>query len=103
MALLARFYGYFPGYSRQIAEHHDYLTWAILKAHTNNRAGTITLRSADPRDTPIVDFHYFDERDDPGAEDLDAVVAGIRFARGMVRLLNQTETSATDELPGAAI
>ena len=34
MALLARFSGYYPGYSREIVEHHDYLTWAILKAHT---------------------------------------------------------------------
>ena len=56
MALLARFYGYFPGYSRQIVEHSDYLSWAILKAHTNNRAGTVTLRSSDPRDPPLVNF-----------------------------------------------
>jgi len=103
MALLARFYGYFPGYSRQIAEHHDYLTWAILKAHTNNRAGTVALRSADPRDTPIVDFHYFDERDDPGAEDLHAVIAGIRFARALLRMLNQPEAFATEELPGTIV
>ena len=60
MALLARFRGYFPGYSCEIAEHHDYLTWAILKAHTANRAGTVTLRSADPQDTPLVEFNFFD-------------------------------------------
>ncbi len=65
MALLARFEGYFPGYSREIAEHHDYLTWAILKAHTRNRAGEVTLRSADPLDPPLVDFRYFDERRRP--------------------------------------
>ena len=52
MALLARFQGYFPGYSRLIADSHDHLTWAILKAHTANRAGRVTLRSADPRDPP---------------------------------------------------
>ena len=79
MALLARFYGYFPGYSRQITDHHDYLTWVILKAHTHNRAGTVTLRSADPRDTPLVNFRYFEEGDDPGGDDLTAVVEGIRF------------------------
>ena len=76
MALLAKFEGYFPGYSRVIAEHHDYLTWAVLKAHTNNRAGEVTLRSADPRDTPLVNFHYFEEGSDTSGEDLKAVVTG---------------------------
>ena len=40
MALLARFRGYYPGYSRDIVDHHDYLSWSVLKAHTANRAGT---------------------------------------------------------------
>jgi choline dehydrogenase-like flavoprotein len=100
MALLARFYGYFPGYSHQIVEHHDYLSWAILKAHTANRAGTVRLRSEDPRDTPLVEFNYFDADDDPGGEDMRAVVAGIRLAREMVDALNKFKAAATEELPG---
>ena len=36
------------------------------------------LRSADPRDPPQVNFHYFEEGSDAAGEDLDAVVAGIR-------------------------
>lgn len=101
MALLARFYGYFPGYSREITDHHDYLSWAILKAHTNNRAGTVTLRSSDPRDTPLVNFHYFEEGGDHDADDLRAVVAGIRFVRGLMRELDHPEVIATEEKPGA--
>ncbi len=101
MALLARFYGYFPGYSRQITDHHDYLSWAILKAHTNNRAGTVTLRSGDPRDTPLVNFHYFEEGSDADGADLRAVVAGIRFVRCIVRELNRPEVIADEEKPGA--
>jgi choline dehydrogenase-like flavoprotein len=100
MALLARFYGYFPGYSRQITEHSDYLSWAILKAHTNNRAGTVTLRSRDPRDPPLVNFHYFEQGDDDAAEDLQAVVAGIRFVRHMVSALNRSDIIAIEEKPG---
>jgi choline dehydrogenase len=80
MALLAKFSGYYPGYSEQIAAHHDYLTWAILKAHTANRAGMVSLRSADPRDPPLVDFNYFEQG---GDEDSQAVIAAIRFARGL--------------------
>jgi len=100
MALLARFYGYFPGYSRQVTEHRDYLSWAILKAHTNNRAGTVTLRSSDPRDPPLVNFHYFKEGDEADGNDLGAVVAGIRFVRGMTRALNQPDVVVTEEMPG---
>lgn len=96
MALLARFEGYEPGYSRVVAEHTNYLTWALLKAHTQNRAGTVVLRSADPRDTPIVDFRYFEEGDDREGKDLRAVVEGIRFVRGIMAAV----PVATEERPG---
>ena len=39
------------------------------------------LRSADPRDPPLVNFHYFEEGSDRAGDDLAAVVAGIRFVR----------------------
>ena len=42
----------------------NYLSWAVLKAHTENRAGTVELASADPRDPPKIDFHYFEEGSD---------------------------------------
>lgn len=98
MALLARFAGYYPGYSREIAAHHDYLSWTILKAHTNNRAGQVSLRSADPRDPPQVDFHYFDRDDDPAGDDLRAVVGAIRMVRRMTGPLKTL--IAEEELPG---
>jgi choline dehydrogenase len=47
----------------------------------------VTLRSADPQDTPEINFRYFD--DDPAVsqaqwqDDLNAVVAGVEFARRM--------------------
>ena len=47
-ALLSRFEGYFPGYSSLPARNPGCLTWVVLKAHTNNTAGTVTLRSSDP-------------------------------------------------------
>ena len=103
MALIAWFEGYFPGYSRLIAEHTDYLTWAILKAHTQNRAGTVSLRSADPRDTPLINFRYFEEGDDQSGRDLKAVVEGIRFARCIMASVNACGKVATEEKPGAHI
>jgi choline dehydrogenase len=100
MALLAPFKGYFPGYSRAIAERHNYLTWAILKAHTNNRAGVVKLRTADARDPPAIDFRYFEEGSDASGEDLRAVVAGIRFVRNMTAKLKRDGLIAVEELPG---
>jgi choline dehydrogenase len=77
------FKGYFPGYSEQIERSKNFFTWAIVKAHTNNTAGEVRLRSSDPLATPDVNFHYFDEGNDPKGEDLDSVVNGVLFARQM--------------------
>jgi choline dehydrogenase-like flavoprotein len=103
MALLGRFEGYFPGFSAWIRDQPDQLTWAILKAHTRNRAGTVRLRSADPRDTPWINFHYFEEGSDAAGEDLRAVVEAIRFVRRMTRPLIESGWIAEETAPGAAV
>jgi choline dehydrogenase len=83
--LPAKFTGYYPGYSAELAQQSCIFTWAVLKAHTVNRAGSVLLRSADPRDPPDIRFRYFEEGSDPAGEDLDAVVAGIEDARSIMR------------------
>jgi choline dehydrogenase-like flavoprotein len=102
-ALLGLFGGYFPGYSSFEVTKPNYLTWAILKAHTQNRAGEVRLRSADPRDTPLVDFNYFEEGSDTAGEDLDSVVAGIRFVRRLTRQLKADGWIAAEEQPGETL
>jgi choline dehydrogenase len=82
--LPARFTGYYPGYSGDLEQHHNIFTWAVLKAHTINRAGEVLLRSADPRDTPHIVFRYFDEGNDQAGEDLAAVVEGVQAARDIM-------------------
>ena len=99
-ALLGLFKGYFPTYSALFPQHLNYLTWAILKAHTRNRAGDVTLRSPDPRDAPLINFHYFEEGSDTKGEDLDAVVEGIKFVRSMTAKLKSDKLIAAEELPG---
>jgi len=101
-ALLGLFGGYFPDYSSLAVTKPNYLTWAILKAHTQNRAGEVVLRSADPRDTPLINFHYFEEGSDAAGEDLDAVVAGIRFVRRLTAKLKADGLIAEEEQPGEA-
>jgi choline dehydrogenase-like flavoprotein len=99
--LPARFTGYYPGYSGRLEQHHDYFTWAVLKAHTSNRAGEVRLRSADPRDPPRIDFHYFGEGSDSTGADLDAVVAGVRVARDIMSRAG--DLVAEEVSPGPAV
>ena len=102
MALLARFQGYFPSYSRLIADPaHDYLTWAILKAHTRGRSGAVTLRSGDPREPCEIQFNSF--TGEGGDEDLAAVVEGLRFVRQMTSHLQARGVIAEELIPGPTI
>jgi len=100
VAFLGRFEGYFPTYSDLFVKNLNYLTWAVLKAHTNNRAGEVTLRSADPRDVPDINFHYFEEGTSDAEEDLDSVVDGIRFVRELTARMKREGFIAAEELPG---
>ena len=99
-ALLGLFRGYFPGYSALFPKHLNYLTWAILKAHTVNRGGEVTLRTNNPLDPPNINFHYFEEGTDAQGDDLNAVVDGIKFVRTMTAPLKQKGLIAKEELPG---
>ncbi|MEO7399308.1 MAG: GMC oxidoreductase [Polaromonas sp.] len=103
MALPARFEGYAPGFSELIRQHTDQLTWAVLKAHTGNRAGTVTLRSADPLDMPLVNFRYFDEGDDAAGADLQSVLQAIRFVRRLTAPLLARGLIAEECAPGPAV
>jgi choline dehydrogenase-like flavoprotein len=100
VSLLTRFEGYFPGYSNLISGSRDYFSWIVLKAHTRNFAGTVRLRSADPRDPPEIHFHYFDEGSDNGDDDLNAVVDGVKFVRQISADLRNEKLIVKEELPG---
>jgi choline dehydrogenase-like flavoprotein len=98
-ALLGRFRGYFPTYSKLLATPpYSYLTWCVLKAHTQNRAGTVKLRSTDPRDTPDINFHYFEQG---GAEDVESVAAGVEFVRTLTEQCK--DVIETEEHPGPQV
>ncbi|MEA2569360.1 MAG: choline dehydrogenase [Acidobacteriota bacterium] len=99
-ALPGNFHGYYPGYSADVERQKNYLTWAILKAHTNNTNGEVRLASSDPRARPYINFHYFDESNDTGGEDLDSVVNAVL----LVRQMNARNESLHEELiPGPGV
>ena len=94
------FAGYHPGYSSERIREKHWFTWVLLKAHTNNTAGEVLLRSANPQDTPRINFHYFDEGNDPYGDDLDSVVAGIEFVR---RMMARSASLCDEVIPGPDI
>jgi choline dehydrogenase len=96
MLLLCDFRGYYPGFSRELTQKLDYMTWVILKAHTRNRAGTVRLRSTDPRDPPEITFNYFQEG---GSADLQAMIEGVQYVRDLGRPLRELGV-IVEELPG---
>jgi choline dehydrogenase len=99
-ALLADFRGYQRGYSDAVRQHPNYLTWVVLKGHTNNTAGEVTLASHDPRVRPAINFKYFEEGSDAAGDDLTAVVKGISLVRRMTAGLQST-LGMVEEMPGS--
>lgn len=99
-SVIGRFEGYFPGYSSLLAQNPNCLTWIILKGHTNNTGGEVTLASKDPRVPPSINFHYFDEGTDARKQDLKAVAAGVALARKLSAGLKQEGMIEKEEMPG---
>ncbi|KAK7428417.1 hypothetical protein QQZ08_005036 [Neonectria magnoliae] len=80
----AKFKGYFPGYASDSLADAQHWAWIILKAHSRNNAGTVTLKSTDPRDMPLINFNYYDTGVNSNGEadkDLQATYEGFQFAR----------------------
>ena len=100
MAMPIWFDGYWKGYSEAIRDRVGCLTWAILKAHTRNNAGTVRLRSDDPRELPQIDFNYFSTQCDPERNDLCSVIDTIRLVRRLTAPLIESGTVVKEIQPG---
>ena len=59
------------------------------------------MRSDDPRDTPRINFRYFQEGTDTGGDDLEAVVEGVKLVRRLTEpLKGKAAWSITRSVPG---
>jgi choline dehydrogenase-like flavoprotein len=85
------FRGYEIGYSEKAvrSEPKDYFTWAVLKGHTDNTSGYVTLKTADPFDTPEIHFKYFEESSQSDKNDVQSVVDGVKFAQAIYAQLDK--------------
>lgn len=94
------FRGYYPNYSIDITERHDWWTWAILKAHPRNTAGGVTLRSADPLDMPDILFNYYDTGVGDYDADLTAIYEAVQLARDAFK---RQLVPVTEMMPGSEV
>ncbi|WP_437977970.1 GMC oxidoreductase [Sorangium sp. So ce295] len=95
------FLGYEPGYSQVPLGRH--FSWLVLRAHNKNTAGQVLLRSRDPRDTPDINFHSFDEGNDSSGQDLEAMVTGVKRARSFLEDPIARQHVLTEVSPGASV
>ena len=99
----AYFKGYYPGYSYNALKDARYWAWITLKARARNNAGTVELRSTDPRDTPVINFNSFDTgvtEDGADDKDLQAVVDAMKFSREIFQDLVPLDGSFDEVWPG---
>jgi choline dehydrogenase len=94
------FRGYFPGYAFNATEKHNMFSWAILKAHPRNTAGSVTLSSANPLDMPNILFNYFDTGVGDSSADLQALSEAVGIARDAFA---RQAVPVTEVLPGADV
>lgn len=71
--------GHLPPYTN-LTNVPGSFTLTVSESHPRNRAGTVTLRTADPRDVPEINFEFF-AVGGGGDEDLVGLVDGLQFAR----------------------
>jgi len=97
------FTGYHPGYSDFSLSDARHWTWIVLKAHSRNNAGTVALRSSDPRDMPLINFNSFDTgitADGADQKDLQAVYEGMEYSRSIFKNLIPLDGAFTEVWPG---
>jgi choline dehydrogenase len=78
---IGTFRGYYHPSLPQPPSNAASFTWFTLSGHSRNTAGTVTLRSASPRDTPVINFNNFEDGNDGEGHDLDAILHGVKMAR----------------------
>jgi len=101
--LTSDFKGYYPGYSESIRTTKDKLTWAILKGHTENTAGEVNIRSTNPRETPDINFKYFNDGTDFEGNDMQALISGLDNIRDLMRNSKVDYTLTGEVWPGEEI
>lgn len=72
--------------------------FSMVKIHSQNHLGTVKLNTSDPRDTPLINFRFFEG---PGVdEDLEAYAEAVNFGRKVFASLKDSHLGPfTENLP----
>ncbi|MBE3044683.1 GMC family oxidoreductase N-terminal domain-containing protein [Candidatus Bathyarchaeota archaeon] len=69
--------GFWPGFPEDYGPNE--YECALVHMHPKSQAGSVTLASADPRDPPDINFHFFEEG--TGDEDLWEMLEAVKLLR----------------------
>ena len=110
------FRGYFPGWSKELlvkpggkdaSRNKRLWSWTILKAYSKNR-GAVRLRSANPFDSPEINFSFFGNATgatDLEDDDLEALKYAVDYVRGLniaaSNLMMHKDAARAEIQPGA--
>jgi choline dehydrogenase len=96
-----RFTGFYPGYSSDAGVLGDVQgsSWSLVKMQTGNTAGTVELRSSNPREPPSINFNYFQEQ---GDRNLQVLAEGTEFVIEMLNAVGEpyTPLELLEPVPG---
>jgi choline dehydrogenase len=73
--------GFWPPTDSVPADPPNTFGFSTVKINPQSRSGTVLLKSADPRDTPEINFHLFKENDAGTDLDLNAELDTVKFVR----------------------
>jgi choline dehydrogenase len=94
------FQGYWPGQTVNVVPGpaQSNFDFSMVKIHSQNHLGTVKLKSSNPRDTPDINFRFFEG---PGADaDLEAYAEAIDLGRKVFASLENSNLGPfTETLP----
>lgn len=94
------FNGFYPGFAYDSVISASKWSWLALKAHSHNSAGSVTLRSADPRQVPQIDFRYLDTGSSGWEKDVQALYEGLLWGREAFEKVNPLAGGFVELFPG---
>lgn len=77
------FDGHYPGFSETVWPPTSFF-WAVVKMQNGNPTGTVRLRSSNPRETPEINFNFYQEDSDV---DIAALSEGLQH---LMSIMNAT-------------
>ncbi|KAL0776816.1 hypothetical protein CaCOL14_006334 [Colletotrichum acutatum] len=79
------FDGHYPGFS-EVAWPSTSFFWAVVKMQNGNPTGTVRLRSSNPRETPEINFNFYQEDADV---DIAALSEGIEHLMSIMNVTGE--------------